>query len=249
MRADSLVGVGSWVGKGVSPVRLNRKSRQLGRVVLTGVALWCIEGCREVPASGRAVVSSSVATIESLTKDLETCAEVEPTAEGSDRTERLLEGPGRCRRAIYVWSPLMPLSVRGAAEIESATRRLGLPLHILDAEELYRHQEGLQEAVAPTAGGDRKDELASLLVSFGATVHFPSLILMDVDGPMGAAILGYKKAAAYHALISQRFAPVSEPVEGPARLPGIDRVVTMSSDSALRVEDVELPGAPGAYFR
>lgn len=146
---------------------------------------------------------------------------------------------------IYVWSPLMPLSVEGKHEVAGAVRELGIPLLEVDAGVL----EGwLAEGDRPSASSG--DSLARRLVAAGATVHFPA-VLVHRDGQLlGPAIVGYNTADAYRSLIHGRLETggvSAEPLEAVGSPPWSFAGSADAAGQALR--DYPVPGRPGPYFR
>ena len=144
-----------------------------------------------------------------------------------------------CAEIVYVWSPRMPLSRSAIPNVDSAARAVGAGLTLVGFEELERFAEtGKAENPAGAALGDA-------LLGAGVLAHAPSLIVHDGSGPVGSAILGYKSAEAYEAMIGERMRS-GEPQEADADAP-----LTLPDDvSDLRVvTDFDAVGVPGAYFR
>jgi hypothetical protein len=98
-----------------------------------------------------------------------------------------------CEGLLYVWSPLLPLSRAGITDISAAARELELPLTVMGGAELYGR---------PNDGG--RPEFAARLRATGATVHYPAVIVHRDGEPVGDAILGYKTAETYRAMIAAR---------------------------------------------
>ncbi len=97
-----------------------------------------------------------------------------------------------CMRLVYFWSSSMPLSQLGAAEIEAAAAELGVPLVVAPGEAL--HPDG-------TAAERR---LAAALIASGANVHYPSVVIAKGAEPQGNAVVGYRRAKGYRAILQPR---------------------------------------------
>lgn len=143
-----------------------------------------------------------------------------------------LTAPGASTRLVYVTSPRMPLSLAGVTEVEEAARGLGVALSVVEAE---------TPGAAP---------LSPEMVSAGATLHYPSLLVYREGGPLGSAILGYKTAAAYRAVVEARLARGPEPAGGGAAAAPIPiRGGGSGGPAQAQWTDFPVPGRPGAYFR
>lgn len=202
-----------------------------------------------------------------------------PSANSGLRTQRKpqpsLVG---CTGVIYAWSTLMPLSERGIAEIKKAARDLGLSLHVLDASELYTitdsepagsgFDDSSTRGSAPRNRGDPVFEraLAAELIAGGVTVHYPAIIVYREGKLLGGAIVGYKTAAAYEAMITKRLAlrpangqpeavdPLRHGVaEVAAQQDTADKPAPITAvsgpEATLTVADILVEGRPGPYFR
>jgi hypothetical protein len=166
-----------------------------------------------------------------------------------------------CSGLIYVWTPAMPLSENGKAEIADAASKLGLRVDVLRAEKVSDARE---------AG----DALAATLVSAGATVHAPAVVTYEQGRVRGSAIVGFKTAAAYEAMLAERVTtvaagkaatgttnpPSTVAAVGSARAgdnstnggryaPGAIAFTRGAPAPALAFKDYPLSGQPGAYFR
>ncbi|MGD8872227.1 MAG: hypothetical protein PVJ80_11690 [Gemmatimonadota bacterium] len=146
---------------------------------------------------------------------------------------------GECAEVVYVWSPRMPLSRSAIPHVYDATRELDTRLTLVGFEELDRFAEtGEAESNGAAALGDA-------LLAAGALAHAPALIVHDGSGAVGPAILGYKSADAYQAMIGERLSSERAPsVEEDAALALPDEVTAVTP-----VSDFEAVGVPGAYFR
>jgi hypothetical protein len=149
---------------------------------------------------------------------------------------------------VYVWSPGMPLSRLGIPEVASAARSLGLTLDVVPSSELYPGPDA--------APGVR--ELAASLVTAGATLHAPALVVHRGGRLDRSAILGYKVAAAYGSLIEERLrgdfgqaAALTAADVGATEAQGVGEAPARAEEpaTAAAFKDFEVAGAPGPYFR
>jgi len=147
-----------------------------------------------------------------------------------------------CAGVVYFWSPRMPLSRAAIPNMVLATQRLGVGLTLVAFEDLERYAE------SGVMDGSGVAEHVEAMLEAGALTHAPSFVVHEGGQLVGPAILGYKEAAAYEAMISSRLSEgtsvSASPVQAsllagsPAPLP--DRV---------SFRDYEAVGVPGAYFR
>jgi len=148
---------------------------------------------------------------------------------------------GGCPGVVYFWSSRMPLSRSAIPNVESAARKLGVELTLVGFEELERYAEsGGLDGSAPS-------RLADAILAAGALTHAPSLVVYDGVRLVGTAIVGYKEAAAYEAVIAARLA-------GGVLAPTIERASLLEESGTAEVDVLELVdypvvGVPGAYFR
>lgn len=101
---------------------------------------------------------------------------------------------------IYVWSPGMPLSVRGLVEAKAAadSLRVAFTAIVADAHPLELHDSRVDTAY--------QHSLNSLdLVYRDATLHYPSIIFYGDGALLGSAIPGYKPRETYVALARDAF--------------------------------------------
>jgi hypothetical protein len=105
---------------------------------------------------------------------------------------------------IYIWSPRMPLSIRGLGEARGAARRLGISLTALAADALPSEVHG---ARVP-ADGKRLVESLELMYR-GATLHYPTVLFFKHSALAGLAIPGYKEHTTYEQLYRETL--VGEP--------------------------------------
>ncbi|WP_025410532.1 hypothetical protein [Gemmatirosa kalamazoonensis] len=138
------------------------------------------------------------------------------------------------RGMVYVWSPGMPLSVRGLAEARAAASALGVGFTAVVADarpgelEIVRHD--------PV---DARTMDALELVYRDATIHYPTALLYADGKPLGTAIPGYKSRDTYEALARGRFAGVAHapPPPGPTPALWLDRkaqVTTLATVPTVR---------------
>jgi hypothetical protein len=121
------------------------------------------------------------------------------------------------RGMIYVWSPGMPLSVRGLAEARGVANSLGIAFTAVVADA----RAGELDVVRP-APADARTLDALELVYRDATVHYPTALFYADGRPLGTAVPGYKSPDTYASLARERFAgatpppPPAPPVPAPA---------------------------------
>lgn len=148
-----------------------------------------------------------------------------------------------CTRLAYFWSPLMPLSQLGVAEIAAAAGELRVPLVVAPGRVLDS-QAG--------AGG----ALARALIDAGATVHFPSVVVTEDGAPRGNAVAGYRRAGAYRDLLAPRLealaagqAPPRAPLGPPpaAPIPGGPGDVPAAEPRVVWRQ--ALQPVPGTFYR
>jgi len=114
------------------------------------------------------------------------------------------------RGLIYVWSPGMPLSLRGLAQAEAAARHLGVAFTAVLADAQPGEADSLRVDTA------YKQTLESVeLVYRDATIHYPAVLFYQDGVVLGGAVPGYKHQRTYEALAKERFA--MGPKSGAAR--------------------------------
>ena len=96
------------------------------------------------------------------------------------------------RGLIYVWSPRMPLSVKGMEEARAAATSLGLAFTALAAQ---ANEAELRELHVPLANQRRLESLE--LVYRNATIHYPTVVLYNQKRIIDGAYPGYKNRATY----------------------------------------------------
>jgi hypothetical protein len=135
------------------------------------------------------------------------------------------------RGMIYVWSPGMPLSVRGIAEARAAARMLGIAFTAVAAEATPEALRGL------TVSAEDDRAFASLdLVYRNANIHYPTAIFYR-DGTLSeSAIPGYKRRDTY-AMLGREALAGAEPARAPtAHTPAfwVDHAAKVSSVSSVQ---------------
>ena len=191
-----------------------------------------------------------------LLDELVRCRQVGDAARPSSRPD--------CTGVVYVWSESMPLSRRGIREISSAAGQLGVRLALLDAAELEAlaaelFPSGVLAARTPALRSP-EDELVAELLAAGATLHHPSLLVVENGRLRGPALLGYKTADAYRALVAERLgrlgalggeAPTASATTGysVAALPPQAPLERMLALRLAWSRDFPVQGRPGPYFR
>ena len=151
-----------------------------------------------------------------------------------------------CSAVVYVWSPRMPLSREGIAEVARASERLDARLVLVRSEDVdaYASRHG-------HPGGAPSMPVADAMLEAGVLAHAPALLVYRDGEPLGPAILGYKRTPAYEEAVGRRLGvvpPTSLAATGPA-----STALTAAAPSAARVRttlrDYDAVGTPGAYFR
>lgn len=156
-----------------------------------------------------------------------------------DLTSRLAECPEQsspCAHLVYVHAPSLPLSERGTVEITEAAVALDVPVTALRAEALFARSSD------PAA-----EALRQALVEAGATVHYPAVVVTHRGKPLGNAVVGYRRAAAYRAVLSERLGSL-DPGGAVPPAPALPAAADTGRDVRVLL-DIELPGRPGAFFR
>jgi hypothetical protein len=188
-----------------------------------------------------------------------------------DAARQIEECVGECAGIVYFWTPRMPLSRSGIAEIWGAAKRLGMPLTVVGTEDVYRYASagpGLRAAVTPPADAIPiavATPIADAMLRAGALAHAPAVVVHSGGQVVGHAILGYKTAETYEGMIARRLdETIGPPVDGTNVLrasgmtssDGSRFLATLSaatlstaSERGLPLVDYEAVGNPGAYFR
>jgi hypothetical protein len=150
-----------------------------------------------------------------------------------------------CGGILYLWSERMPLSLDAIPAVEAAAGKLGIALTLVETEEANR-------SAASLGVDDAARAVADAVLASGALAHAPALVVHRDGRVVGPAILGYKRAETYEALVAERLAPSLAVVDASARTaPGaIAGRAAERADTVGRVRaDYAAVGAPGAYFR
>jgi hypothetical protein len=100
---------------------------------------------------------------------------------------------------IYVWSPGMPLSVRGLDEARAAAKALGISFTAVVADAAPGDLRAVDRSIARSMS-------ALDLVYRNATLHYPSVTFYDHGELLGSAIPGYKQRDTYVMLARDAFA-------------------------------------------
>ena len=185
-----------------------------------------------VPSAHGRLDASHVSTLDHLAERLARC---DPSSVA-------------CPHVVYVRSPSMPLSSLGVREIVGATRALGVPLTVLPESAIHALPADLDGPASDPVVAD----LRSGLVRAGATVHFPAVVVFEGLRPRGSAIVGFKREAAYRALLRLRLDGYGR-TEGTQPAPlGPPRAAPSKSGAAQVMEVLwthSLAPPPGAFFR
>jgi hypothetical protein len=96
------------------------------------------------------------------------------------------------RGMIYVWSPGMPLSIRGLAEARAAAGTLGVAFTAVMADA----RDGAIDSLVVTREDARSMESVELVYR-NATVHYPALVLYRDGRMIDGVVPGYKSRGAY----------------------------------------------------
>lgn len=107
------------------------------------------------------------------------------------------------RGMIYIWSPRMPLSLKGLAEARAAAQSMGIAFTALAAEATA---EDLRASDVSYADKQHFESLE--LVYRNATIHYPSLLLYDNSRLIDGVFPGYKNRATYAAFAKEKFSNV-----------------------------------------
>jgi hypothetical protein len=176
--------------------------------------------------------------------------ELTPLPPELDSATTLLEAAARaeacrgdCATVVYAWTPRMPLSRAGIPHAARAAERLGADLTLVAHETLADYAAGIP---ALKAGGTIP--LADAMLAAGALAHAPALVVVRDGAPVGAAILGYKTAAAYESAIARRLTRTVSDEVGAATTRLATAEVPWSVAPAAPA-DYQVVGIPGAYFR
>ena len=216
----------------------------LGAGMLLGVAVFALVIGRGAPAEA----------------ELPPAYDEAPLPPGLDSATTLFEASaqadtcrGACATVVYVWTPRMPLSRAGIAHVARAVAGLGVDLTLVAHEDLADYASR-----TPASDGGVMMPLADAMLAAGVLAHAPALVVVRDGEPRGAAILGYKTAAAYESAIARRLARAVVATEASDRRvaaapdPPSARAgarLLDESTSTPPLADYQVVGVPGAYFR
>jgi len=216
----------------------------LGAGMLLGVAVIALVTGRGAPAEA----------------ELPPAYDEAPLPPGLDSATTLFEASaqadtcrGACATVVYVWTPRMPLSRAGIAHVARAVAGLGVDLTLVAHEDLADYASR-----TPASDGGVMMPLADAMLAAGVLAHAPALVVVRDGEPRGAAILGYKTAAAYESAIARRLARAVVATEASDRRvaaapdPPSARAgarLLDESTSTPPLADYQVVGVPGAYFR
>jgi hypothetical protein len=147
-----------------------------------------------------------------------------------------------CVGVVYFWSPRMPLSRAAISNVAGAARSLGAELTLVGFEELERYAEfgGLD--------GPTSSAVAEAMLAAGALAHAPALVVHRGSRLLGPAILGYKEAGAYEAMIATRLSDGTARPTLPDEASLLEELAVTGPSRAI-LKDYRAVGVPGAYFR
>ena len=143
-----------------------------------------------------------------------------------------------CVGLVYAWTPRMPLSEKGIAEVVRAAAELEIGVSIVAHEELQAARAEQNDGAGAA--------LANAMLDAGMLAHAPALAVMRGEEVLGTAILGYKRAGAYASLVSKRLAGLDR---GYPAEPTPHALLARDVEAAQTPTDYEVVGLPGAYFR
>ena len=143
-----------------------------------------------------------------------------------------------CSGVVYFWTHRMPLSLAGIQNVSKAADNLSLSLTLVALDELQEYAyEGLE--MIPVAD-------AMLRASVHA--HAPAILVHDQAQFVGGAVLGYKTAEAYQAIILQRFSQ-DRSRGGVTSPPWSPQTILTAAEHGRPLADYDAVGSPSAYFR
>jgi len=116
------------------------------------------------------------------------------------------------RGLVYVWSPRMPLSLKGLPEARAAARMMGIPFTAVVAEtndaELRELTTRLPNVIA-SADQQRMESLE--LVYRNATIHYPTALFYRDGRIVDGVFAGYKDRASFVKYGAEQFAKLPDP--------------------------------------
>lgn len=105
------------------------------------------------------------------------------------------------RGLIYVWSPRMPLSIKGLPEARAAAESMGIAFTALASESIDADFDALNVSTR-----DRQRMESVELVYRNATIHYPSVLLYDNSRVVDGVFPGYKNRATYVSFAREKLA-------------------------------------------
>ena len=168
-----------------------------------------------------------------------------------DASRQIEECSHDCTGIVYFWSPRMPLSRAGIAEIFWAARRLGMRLTLVGTEAMHEYADA---DPGPAVG---VNPIADAMLAAGALAHAPALVLYDDGQVVGPAILGYKTAETYERMVSRRVSGTGDSRRN-GLLPTLSNTLPpatvfatlpVAPEGDRSLVEYEAVGRPGAYFR
>jgi hypothetical protein len=197
-------------------------------------------------------VSASVTTVTVITRDgcgIRTATHrrtFDPAAVANAFTDERLRDlvQQTSDGVIYVWSPGMPLSVKGLNEAKAAAESLGIAFTAVVADARVGELE--------VSGVDAKYQqtLNSFeLVYRNATIHYPTAIFYHSGKLIGSAIPGYKTSSAYVALARDAFAHPELESRAPVSSSTAPRFWVDQKAQVTEVRRVETVRPVGFFFK
>lgn len=215
----------------------------------------------------RSVGSQSGRSLDRLASHLDRCANGNLGGGTGDSTEPFdvadhgLGNSGSCVGVLYVWSSSMPLSRLGVENVEMATSELGVPLYVIDGRNIRTQfraacADDTQRRVEPKVGRPHSDRIAMFtqrLISAGATLHYPAILVYHKWQIINTALLGYKADSTYHSALEAMLRSPNRP-EGIPAAPWLCETDgnghwTRPVGAVSKIDHVEVEGQLGAYFR
>ena len=209
-----------------------RMRSALGAAMLLGVAVFALVMGRGTPAEAELPPADEKSRLPPGLDSATTLSEAAARAEACG---------GDCATVVYAWTPRMPLSRAGIAHVARAAAELGVDLTLVAHEDLAEYASD-----PPFPDGGVTIPLADAMLAAGVLAHAPALVVVRGAEPLGAAILGYKTAAAYESAIARRLARTDSEREAAVAPAGVMADATMPAPS---LADYQVAGVPGAYFR
>lgn len=146
----------------------------------------------------------------------------------------------QCTQLVYFWSASMPLSQMGVAEISAAAANLNIPVVVAPGDALQAHEDTAEQ------------RLSTALIGTGAKVHFPAVVIVRGGEPQGNAIVGYRRAEGYLALLQPRLGALAAGRKLPRSPVGPSEAAVVSSDSQHDLRVIwryPMNPVPGAFYR